>query len=220
MHLFIILLLYLLQYVYSITNNTQTIYVFAYSWTPGFCINESYPGCVSPLPYWKMNFTIHGLWPQYITSGYPSSCTNEKFDIDTINNIGMDYMIQKWPDVQYDVNTSSYDSFWIHEWSKHGTCSGLSQYDYFNEALLLTNKVITPDFLQQAIGTNVSADALRNSISKPMTLSLQCKKQNLVGVYTCWDQIDGKPTTLINCPPDVLAEDTCNNDDNVYIPSL
>ena len=220
MHLFIILLLYLLQYVYSITSNTQTIYVFAYSWTPGFCINESYPGCVSPLPYWKMNFTIHGLWPQYITSGYPSSCTNEKFDIDTINNIGMDYMIQKWPDVQYDVNTPSYDSFWIHEWSKHGTCSGLSQYDYFNEALLLTNKVITPDFLQHAIGTNVSTDALRNSISKPMTLSLQCKKQNLVGVYTCWDQIDGKPTTLINCPPDVLAEDTCNNDDNVYIPSL
>ncbi len=220
MNIFLILFLNLLLCVYSVTNNTKTIYVFAYSWTPGFCINESYPGCESPLPYWKENFTIHGLWPQYATSGYPSSCTNEEFDMNTINNIGMDYMIQKWPDVQYSLNSTLYDSFWIHEWSKHGTCSGLSQYDYFNEALKLTNNVITPDFLQNAIGTSVSVDALRNSISKPLTISLQCKNQNLVGVYTCWDQVDNKPTILINCPTDVLAEDTCNNDEKMYIPGL
>jgi len=220
MNIFLILFLNLLLCVYSVTNNTKTIYVFAYSWTPGFCTNESYPGCESPLPYWKENFTIHGLWPQYATSGYPSSCTNEEFDMNTINNIGMDYMIQKWPDVQYSLNSTLYDSFWIHEWSKHGTCSGLSQYDYFNEALKLTNSVITPDFLQNAIGTSVSVDALRNSISKPLTISLQCKNQNLVGVYTCWDQVDNKPTILINCPTDVLAEDTCNNDEKMYIPGL
>jgi len=220
MNIFLILFLTLLQCVYSITNNTKTIYVFAYSWTPGFCINESYPGCESPLPYWKVNFTIHGLWPQYTTSGYPSSCTNEEFDMNAIKNIGMNNMIQKWPDVQYSLNNTLYDSFWIHEWSKHGTCSGLSQYDYFNEALKLTNHVITPDFLQNAIGTSVSVDALRNSISKPLTISLQCKNQNLVGVYTCWDQHDNKPTILINCPTDVLAEDTCNNDENMYIPGL
>ena len=166
------------------------------------------------------SFSIHGLWPQYTTSGYPSSCTNEEFDMNAIKNIGMDNMIQKWPDVQYSLNNTLYDSFWIHEWSKHGTCSGLSQYDYFNEALKLTNHVITPDFLQNAIGTGVSVDALRNSISKPLTISLQCKNQNLVGVYTCWDQHDNKPTILINCPTDVLAEDTCNNDENMYIPGL
>jgi len=86
--------------------------------------------------------------------------------------------------------------------------------------LKLTNHVITPDFLQNAIGTSVNVDALRNSISKPLTISLQCKNQNLVGVYTCWDQHDNKPTILINCPTDVLAEDTCNNDENMYIPGL
>jgi hypothetical protein len=31
-------------------------------------------------------------------------------------------------------------TFWDHEWSKHGTCSGMSQNDYFTEGISLFQK--------------------------------------------------------------------------------
>jgi ribonuclease T2 len=33
--------------------------------------------------------------------------------------------------------SSDSQTFWNHEWSKHGTCSGLSQHDYFQSAINL-----------------------------------------------------------------------------------
>jgi len=200
-------------------STPSTMYVFAYSWTPGFCNGQSYPGCETSLNYWKQNFTIHGLWPQYITSGYPSTCTTEPFDPNIPIDIGFDYMIERWPDVQYDVNTPAYDSFWEHEWTKHGTCSGLSQHDYFTTALSLTNLLITPESIHNSIGLNISADTLRTSVADPSSVSLQCHNQMLVGMYTCWQQLDNIPTKLVACPTDVIHEDTCTSP-YVYIPGL
>ena len=41
----------------------------------------------------------------------------------------------------------------------------------------------------------------------------------LVGVYTCWQQIDNIPSKIVQCPDDVIHEDTCT-DTEVYIPAL
>ena len=88
----------------SKVKDENIIYVFAYSWTPGFCYttNPSYPGCVDPNPYWTENFTIHGLWPQYTTTGYPSYCSTETFDTDVPLDIGWDTMITYYPYVKYE----------------------------------------------------------------------------------------------------------------------
>jgi ribonuclease T2 len=196
------------------------IYVYAYSWTPGFCHDQKYPGCSQPLPYWTTNFTIHGLWPQYATSGYPASCTTEAFDMSIPQEIGMNKMIQYWPDVQYDVNSQSYDSFWQHEWSKHGTCSGLSQIDYFNQALDLTNRIPTPTALYKSIGHNMSASALRLGFGGANYVALQCTNQILNGAYTCWQQTNNIPSLQIVCPASVVKEDTCISSDEIIILSL
>lgn len=217
--MFLLILLFLSQLCIFVQSTAPTMYVFAYSWTPGFCSGQSYPGCKTPLNYWKQNFTIHGLWPQYVTTGYPSTCTTEPFNSSIPTDIGFDYMIDRWPDVQYDINDPAYDSFWEHEWTKHGTCSGLSQHDYFTTALSLTNIVITPDILHNSIGSNVSTDTLRTSIADPSSVSLQCHNQMLVGMYTCWQQVDNIPSKLVACPTDVIHEDTCTSQ-YVYIPSL
>ena len=196
------------------------IYVYAYSWTPGFCHDQKYPGCSMPLPYWTTNFTIHGLWPQYATSGYPASCTTEAFDMSIPQQIGMNKMTQYWPDVQYDVSSPSYDSFWQHEWSKHGTCSGLSQLDYFNQALDLTNRIPTPTALYKSIGHNMSASALRLGFGGENYVALLCTKQILNGAYTCWQQANNIPSVQIECPASVVKEDTCTSSDDIIILSL
>ena len=215
-----LLCLFLCKMIMDVHCQPQ-IYVYAYSWTPGFCHGQSYPGCTDPLPYWTTNFTIHGLWPQYATSGYPASCTTEPFDTTIPQQIGEDKMIQYWPDVQYDVNSPSYDSFWEHEWTKHGTCSGLSQLDYFSQALDLTTRIPTPSILYDSIGKNMSADVLRQGFGGANYVALQCKNQILNGAYTCWGQASNQvPSIQIVCPASVVKEDTCAGSDNIIVLSL
>ena len=198
----------------NMVKNENIIYVFAYSWTPGFCYttNPSYPGCVDPNPYWTANFTIHGLWPQYDTTGYPSYCSTESFDPDVPIEIGWDTMITYYPDVKYAESDPDYDSFWEHEWDKHGTCSQLSQYDYFQQAILLAETFVTPEILYKYINTtdSLSTSDLRNALGGSTYAALQCSNTNiLTGVYTCWSH---SPVLQIECPQSVQSEDTCSSE--------
>merc|ERR1711935_1083654 len=71
-------------------------------------------------------WTLHGLWPQWA-----ESCTHEKFDISQLTDI-QDDLNKYWPSCE-----GSAESFWTHEWGKHGTCTGMTQLAYFSKALAL-----------------------------------------------------------------------------------
>lgn len=89
-------------------------YVLAYSWTAEFCGNKPYPGCEKPKPYWLNNFTLHGLWPQFTDStGYPSFCDKDPFNPEAPIKVGMDKMVNYWPNVKYAEGDPNYDSFWV-----------------------------------------------------------------------------------------------------------
>jgi hypothetical protein len=75
--------------------------------------------------------TIHGLWPDPESSC--TSCTSEKFDEAKLSSSTLSGMNKYWPTCQSGTN----HDFWDHEWSKHGTCSGMTQDKYFSEALSL-----------------------------------------------------------------------------------
>jgi ribonuclease T2 len=61
----------------------------------------------------------------------------------------MPQLLYNWPNI---LVGSSYDSFWEHEWTKHGTCSTQkTEHDYFATALSLYQTF------------NVTYQALRNS---------------------------------------------------------
>lgn len=62
-------------------------------------------------------FTIHGLWPNYRSQGYPSYCGNQPLHISKLTGI-QDDLMERWP----SHNGSNVD-FWKHEWIKHGTCA-------------------------------------------------------------------------------------------------
>ena len=92
---------------------------------------------------WNSNqskFTIHGLWPNYKTHGYPSYCSNETFNVSYIKDI-VPIMNLRWSS---DIGNNQ--DFWNHEWSKHGTCAKFAPYiynqiDYFSTVVWLDMKL-------------------------------------------------------------------------------
>lgn len=194
---------------------TGDLYVLAYTWTPEFCYgNDGYPGCAQPRPFWGNHYTLHGLWPQYSAGGYPADCTTEAYDKSSAAAVGWETMTQYWPEVEYKVTDPEYTSFWEHEWTKHGTCSGLSQVDYFQTTIDLTKSFGTPQSLIDAAtaGTTISADTLRTDMGGASFVALQCESgKYLSGAYTCWKESNGVPTTQTACPSDVISEDSCSS---------
>jgi ribonuclease I len=84
--------------------------------------------------YW----TLHGLWPSRAgagrASGYPCACSDEPFDSEKVAAIRPE-LDKFWPTL-FAKHGGGDESFWGHEWSKHGTCSRFgSQLSYFNSTL-------------------------------------------------------------------------------------
>jgi len=203
------------------------MYVLAYTWTPEFCYDnlDDYPGCSNYRDYWTTHFTLHGLWPQYSSGGYPQDCSTEAYNSKSALAVGWNDMTKYWPEVEYAVTDPDYTGFWEHEWTKHGTCSGLAQVDYFQTTVDTIKSFGTPQSLVDAATTaingssssissgndgSISADTLRADMGGTAYVSLQCESgAYLSGAYTCWAQEAGVPVKQIECPADVLSEDSC-----------
>jgi len=86
-------------------------YLLTLSWSPEFCHSHAdKPECQSG----HHGFVVHGLWPQY-SNGYPEHCSNAP----GLRNPG------ERADIMPDTGLVA------HEWSTHGTCSGLDAESYF-----------------------------------------------------------------------------------------
>ncbi|PRD45926.1 ribonuclease T [Phyllobacterium phragmitis] len=94
-------------------------YVLSLSWSPSYCASEGSRAdrqqCSSGRPY---SFIVHGLWPQY-EKGYPQDCA-----------IDDRYVPRQMISSVRDIMPST--GLIIHEWRRHGSCTGLSQSDYFS----------------------------------------------------------------------------------------
>ncbi|KAF1323630.1 Ribonuclease ddi, partial [Globisporangium splendens] len=206
------------------------LYVLAQSWQPEFCHGKEkvYPGCQKPQEFWKTHLTLHGLWPERETSAPPSFCDGEPFDAQQVEDeIGFETLTQYWPDVKFSVASPEYPSFWEHEWTRHGTCSGLAQIEYFSHAvnLIRNGTVDTPTLVQENVGEYVPIADLRAAFgsgsSQPAAV-LKCMHGGgtLSQVFTCWLK-DRKnvPIQRRACPEHVLKEDTCLQS-SIYIPAF
>ena len=93
-------------------------YVLSLSWSPSYCEAEGEDAnrqqCAGSRPY---SFIVHGLWPQF-ERGYPQDCQTDDPAVanETLRTL-------------YDLMPSA--GLIRHQWRKHGSCSGLSQDDYF-----------------------------------------------------------------------------------------
>ena len=96
----------------SDTSAKFDYYLFTLSWSPEYC--HGHPNnlqCGGGHP----GFVVHGLWPQFNNGQWPSACSSAP---GLSNPSGM---IDIMPDPRLIQ----------HEWTTHGTCSGLTADEYF-----------------------------------------------------------------------------------------
>lgn len=106
-------------------------YTLTMSWSPTYCQSEegrrNERQCGSGR---RFAFVVHGLWPQY-EDGWPADCaTSERYIPERVIRDILDIMPSK--------------SLVIHEWRKHGTCSGLSPKRYFALTRALFERIKVP----------------------------------------------------------------------------
>jgi ribonuclease T2 len=163
-----ILSLNLASYAGAQKSGQFDYYVLALSWSPTYCAGEAGQNdsqqCASGR---RFAFVAHGLWPQY-QKGWPQYCaTNEG------------WIPQKLVDGMMDVMPSK--KLIIHEWKKHGSCSGLSQAAYFNfvrqifGSLRIPARYLSPQALVTITPEQLVTDFVKSNrgVTADM-LSVQC----------------------------------------------
>ena len=165
-------------------------YVLALSWSPTYCTTKNgrkdRQQCNSGRRY---SFVVHGLWPQY-ERGWPDYCRTSHRYVPNKRIRGM-----------LDIMPSK--RLVIHQWRKHGTCTGLSQQAYFDLTRELFARfqvparyvapsrplLTTPDELVHDFVTT-------NLWLKPEMISVQCGRRrdraNLSELRVCFSK-DLKP---------------------------
>ena len=111
---------------------------------------------IGPADAW----TIHGLWPDHCDGTYDANCdssreyTNITAILDSYGKTDLlAYMDINWKDYQ-----GNDESFWEHEWGKHGTCiSTLEPSCYDN----YTPQAEVVDFFEKAVELNKGLDSYK-----------------------------------------------------------
>jgi len=107
-------------------------YVLSLSWSPSYCEAEGEDAngqqCNTGRPY---AFVVHGLWPQF-EKGWPEDCRAEPSYV-------ADDIVSGLRDIMPSAGLIGY------QWRKHGSCSGLSQDDYFSVLRSASERVNIPE---------------------------------------------------------------------------
>jgi len=166
-----------------------TYYVLALSWSPSYCADEGRgrgePQCSGARPY---AFVLHGLWPQNDTD-QPAFCAGggKGFVPEAVLRAMLDIMPAR--------------SLVIHQYRKHGTCSGLSAEAYFGiarrlyEAITIPARYIAPRDYQTLTPRQIEADFVAaNEGIESGAVTVACGRgRRLREVRICFSR-DLKPT--------------------------
>lgn len=173
-------------------------YLLTLSWAPQFCAtNPNGRGTAECNPDKHMGLVVHGLWPQYNNGKWPQDCASTP----PVSSATVNHMLPMMPGKQLIQ----------HEWSKHGTCSGLSVKDYFDEIEKLYTGLTAPDPFKKPADTAQTnpgdieaAFASANNAPKE-AFRVSCPQQDFSAVQICLGkdfQYMACPTTQRDCRAD------------------
>lgn len=151
-------------------------WVLALSWSPEFCASagtqKAPEQCGLP-----RGFIVHGLWPQY-EKGYPEFC-------DTRAPVP-DELVRRMEPLMPGAGLVR------HQWTKHGTCSGLPPETYFAVVERAAQRVQVPDrFLRHNADQRLDRDLLEkafldlNPAWTAQGIAVQCRGVQLREVRFC-----------------------------------
>jgi ribonuclease T2 len=116
-------------------------YLLSLSWSPAFCMSDPTAAeCNGPR---RFGFIVHGLWPQN-EKGWPENCNVHVPVPDTVVSGIADLMPSR--------------KLVYHEWSAHGTCSGLAPAEFFTLVRRAYSSIAIPAALS-AYGGSVEEPA-------------------------------------------------------------
>ena len=156
-------------------------YLLSLSWSPAFCLSSPNSAeCKGPR---RFGFIVHGLWPQN-EKGWPENC-----DVGT----------QVPDDVAKGISDLMPARGLIyHEWTAHGSCSGLDPAQFFGLVRRAYNGITIPaEFTQpaqpieQSPAAVLSAFQHANSKLPPLSVVVTCSAQGvprLREVHVCLDR--------------------------------
>jgi ribonuclease T2 len=159
-------------------------YLLNLSWSPEFCASHpntsNYPECTQ-----HMRFILHGLWPQNNTGPFIEHCTTAPGPADP----------NKYADLYPDAGLLQ------HEWTTHGTCSGLNPDAYFSLARTTFHSVAIPSTLTQ-LDRQISMPPAEiiglfqtaNPTFPADSFALSCGNNYLTAIEVCVNK-SGQPTS-------------------------
>jgi len=176
---FLLVMFMLAQRAYGEETKGFDYYLLSLSWSPEFCqTHKDTDECTVP-----RTFILHGLWPQYEDGGYPHSCHGERVPEAVIQDI-MPIMPNR--------------HLIIHEWQKHGTCTGLDPSTYFANAQQAFDGIAIPDVFMHptkelTMSTSQIVDAFKkaNPGLEDNAMQVVCPGEELSEVRFCLSK-DGK----------------------------
>jgi ribonuclease T2 len=189
-------------------NNGYTYYVFASEWAGSICQENSCTYTNIPTNW----FNIHGLWPTNAAGTGPENCTGPIFNPLALTQQTLAQMATYWSGLYSDD-----DTFYAHEWEKHGTCwqdsdGNQREEDFFTKALAVAHQVDVYAALATGGVTPRSEpytyDDIKNALNTAFgDVMVQCQSDNLNEVQVCLD-LKYNP---MNCPNATIS---CN--ENIY----
>jgi ribonuclease T2 len=154
-------------------------YLVSLSWSPAYCV--THPNDQRQCGGRGFGFVLHGLWPQKSSGGYPENCP--------ATSQPSSAMVQK------TLAFMPSEKLIHHEWTKHGTCTGLSADEYLALADRAYGAIRLPQGFQAPDASrNLSTEqilgefmATNPGLNKD-SLSLKCSGNELEEVRVCVDK--------------------------------
>jgi ribonuclease T2 len=178
------------QTLAKVTSTPFDYYVLALSWSPNYCL--THPEDKDQCNGKGYGFVLHGLWPQYLKGGYPHDCATP-------------YKLDR-PAIAYGVGVYPSTKLINHEWTKHGSCSGLSALDYFklSDKALASIHIPLPmqaptKTLMEPVTQITSGFAMANQGLSSKSVTVSCSGPELAEVRVCLS----KSLQAVACGKDV-----------------